>query len=109
MARHHSSARACIPIQCRSATRRQSAVLEFTICHGCGRLQRANAQGQSFSLSPTKLGDRYRLDELTFADTAATGGNAPFPAVALMFAGSVKNRLRQRDGFKRNIIQVTIT
>jgi len=33
--------------------------------------------GQSFSLSPTKLGDRYRLDELTFADTAATGGNAP--------------------------------
>jgi len=26
-----------------------------------------------------------------------------------MFAGSVKNRLRQRDGFKRNIIQVTIT
>ena len=32
---------------------------------------------QSFSLSPTKLGDRYRLDELTFADTAATGGNAP--------------------------------
>jgi hypothetical protein len=36
-------------------------------------------------------------------------GCAPFPAVALMFAGSVKNRLRQRDGFKRNIIQVTIT
>jgi hypothetical protein len=35
--------------------------------------------------------------------------SAPFPAVALMFAGSVKNRLRQRDGFKRNIIQVTIT
>ena len=34
---------------------------------------------QSFSLSPTKGGDRYRLDELTFADTAATGGNAPFP------------------------------
>jgi hypothetical protein len=34
---------------------------------------------------------------------------APFPAVALMFAGSVKNRLRQRDGFNRNIIQVTIT
>jgi hypothetical protein len=28
-------------------------------------------------LSPTKLGDRYHLDELTFADTAATGGNAP--------------------------------
>jgi hypothetical protein len=32
-------------------------------------------------LSPTKLGDRYRLDELTFADTAATGGNAPIGAV----------------------------
>jgi len=28
-------------------------------------------------LSPTTLGDRYRLDELKFADTAATGGNAP--------------------------------
>jgi hypothetical protein len=40
---------------------------------------------------------------------AMIGWNAPFPAVALMFAGSVKNRLRQRDGFKRNIIQVTIT
>jgi hypothetical protein len=40
---------------------------------------------------------------------ARNGRHAPFPAVALMFAGSVKNRLRQRDGFKRNIIQVTIT
>jgi hypothetical protein len=35
------------------------------------------ATRQSFSLSPTKLGDRYRLHEPTFADTAATGGNAP--------------------------------
>jgi hypothetical protein len=33
--------------------------------------------GAIFSLSPTKLGDRYRLDELTFANSAATGGNAP--------------------------------
>jgi hypothetical protein len=40
-------------------------------------MKRTTVMGQSFSLSPTKLGDRYRLDELTFADTAATGGNAP--------------------------------
>jgi hypothetical protein len=45
----------------------------------------------------------------SFADTRRGDRVAPFPAVALMFAGSVKNRLRQRDGFKRNIIQVTIT
>jgi hypothetical protein len=45
----------------------------------------------------------------SFAGPLANGEGAPFPAVALMFAGSVKNRLRQRDGFKRNIIQVTIT
>jgi hypothetical protein len=31
---------------------------------------------------PTKLGDRYRLDELTFADTSATGGNAPIAVFA---------------------------
>ena len=37
--------------------------------------------GQSFSLPPTKPGDRYRLDELTFADTAATGGNAPIAVI----------------------------
>jgi hypothetical protein len=42
-------------------------------------------------------------------ESAAFSRRTPFPAVALMFAGSVKNRLRQRDGFKRNIIQVTIT
>jgi hypothetical protein len=34
------------------------------------------ATRQSFALRPTTLGDRYRLDELKFADTAATGGNA---------------------------------
>ena len=45
----------------------------------------------------------------TFIGMVLDDAFAPFPAVALMFAGSVKNRLRQRDGFKRNIIQVTIT
>jgi hypothetical protein len=49
------------------------------------------------------------VGELSFAARHRGDGVAPFPAVALMFAGSVKNRLRQRDGFKRNIIQVTIT
>jgi hypothetical protein len=47
--------------------------------------------------------------EEPFQARTLSAREAPFPAVALMFAGSVKNRLRQRDGFKRNIIQVTIT
>jgi len=65
--------------------------------------------GHQHAFLRPRLSARYRFSQGTFARTRGNGRNAPFPAVALMFAGSVKNRLRQRDGFKRNIIQVTIT
>jgi hypothetical protein len=70
--------------------------------HRDGFLCAENIQSQ-------KLNVRCGRGQRGFNSAARNDQDAPFPAVALMFAGSVKNRLRQRDGFKRNIIQVTIT